>query len=104
MRADVPDARSFVRFLVHCASLHLCTEAIVSLCAAAERPCVLVRVCVCRVAFIRPGMSNTSEDTVRPVLQFLYAKHTYKETKNYGNASLFAAPAAAATAGEASGD
>ena len=29
--------------------------------------------------------SNKSEDTVRPVLQFLYAKHTYRETQNYGN-------------------
>ena len=35
------------------------------------------------------GMRNDSENTTRPVLQFLYAKHTYKETKNYGNASIF---------------
>lgn len=54
--------------------------------------------CVCQLASIRAGMSNTSEDTVRPVLQFLYAKHTYKETKNYGNVSLLAAPAEAPAA------
>lgn len=48
------------------------------------------------------GMSNTSEDTVRPVLQFMYAKQSYKETKNYGATSLFE-PAVAA-AGAAGGD
>ena len=36
------------------------------------------------------GMPNRSEGTVRPVLQFLYADHTYRETKNYGSISLFA--------------
>ena len=35
------------------------------------------------------GMANTTTSTTRPVLQFLYAKDNYKETKNYGTESIF---------------
>jgi hypothetical protein len=35
------------------------------------------------------GMGNASKDTLRPVLQFLYATEAYQETKNYGSRSLF---------------
>lgn len=35
------------------------------------------------------GMANASRETTRPVLQFLYAKTSYRETKNYGAESLF---------------
>ena len=35
------------------------------------------------------GMGNFTENTTRPVLQFLYAKGNYRETKNYGARSLF---------------
>lgn len=38
------------------------------------------------------GMANASRETTRPVLQFLYAKTSYRETKNYGVASLFRPP------------
>ena len=38
------------------------------------------------------GMANNSKETVRPVLQFLYAKSNYRETKNYGAESLFEPP------------
>ena len=35
------------------------------------------------------GMRNTSDGTTRPVLQFLYARSNYRETKNYGASSIF---------------
>ena len=35
------------------------------------------------------GMGNRSGDTTRPVLQFLYARSNYRETKNYGVRSVF---------------
>ena len=35
------------------------------------------------------GMGNCSGDTTRPVLQFLYARSNYRETKNYGVRSVF---------------
>ena len=35
------------------------------------------------------GMRNTSCGTTRPVLQFLYARSNYRETKNYGASSIF---------------
>ena len=35
------------------------------------------------------GMRNTSDGTTRPVLQFLYARSNYRETKNYGGSSIF---------------
>ena len=35
------------------------------------------------------GMANASREMTRPVLQFLYAKTSYRETKNYGAESLF---------------
>ena len=38
------------------------------------------------------GMANVSAKTTRPVLQFLYAKSNYRETKNYGAESLFEPP------------
>jgi ectoine hydroxylase-related dioxygenase (phytanoyl-CoA dioxygenase family) len=38
------------------------------------------------------GMANNSKETRRPVLQFLYAKSNYRETKNYGAESLFEPP------------
>jgi hypothetical protein len=34
-------------------------------------------------------MGNCSGDTTRPVLQFLYARSNYRETKNYGVRSVF---------------
>eukprot|EP00730_Choanoeca_flexa_P002733 TRINITY_DN11154_c0_g1_i1.p1 TRINITY_DN11154_c0_g1~~TRINITY_DN11154_c0_g1_i1.p1 ORF type:complete len:370 (+),score=55.36 TRINITY_DN11154_c0_g1_i1:1608-2717(+) len=37
---------------------------------------------------VHRGMPNTSKTTIRPVLQFLYHKPTYKEKWNYGDASL----------------
>ena len=33
-------------------------------------------------------MPNSSKDTLRPVLQFLYHKPTYTEQRNYGTTSL----------------
>ncbi|KAG1667527.1 hypothetical protein FOA52_013717 [Chlamydomonas sp. UWO 241] len=38
------------------------------------------------------GMPNASVATTRPVLQFLYARPSYRETKNYGSRSLFLPP------------
>ena len=35
------------------------------------------------------GMRNASDGTTRPVLQFLYARSNYRETKNYGASSIF---------------
>jgi len=35
------------------------------------------------------GMRNASVNTTRPVLQFLYARSNYRETKNYGASSVF---------------
>jgi len=43
------------------------------------------------------GMANVSAETTRPVLQFLYARSNYRETKNYGAESLFEPPTAART-------
>ncbi|EGD78147.1 hypothetical protein PTSG_09023 [Salpingoeca rosetta] len=40
---------------------------------------------------IHRGMPNTSESSERPMLQFLYHRPTYKEARNYGTQSLFAA-------------
>ena len=43
------------------------------------------------------GMANVSASATRPVLQFLYAKSNYRETKNYGAESLFREPSRGST-------
>jgi hypothetical protein len=45
------------------------------------------------------GMPNRSAGTQRPLIQLLYHHPSYRETKNYGQASLFGARGAGAAAG-----